>query len=414
MELSDILIKLGVALGLGLLVGLQRERNESSLAGIRTFPVITMLGSLLALVQADTGGWLLPAGLLSIVLLMVVGKYLNHLRGDSNRGLTTEVAMLFMFGIGCFLVQGSMAVAVVLVGILVVLLQLKVELHAMVRKIGDKDFRAMMTFVLIAFVILPILPNQAYGPFQAFNPYKIWLLVVLIVGISLAGYILYKIFGARSGSLLSGVLGGLISSTATTVSYARKTRINPENAPMATLVILIASTVVFARVLFLVGLVSRQYFMIALGPFAVIAGVMLVLGIVAWLHARRLLIEMPEPANPSELKSALVFGALFALVLVAVAAAKAYLGTGGLYLISVISGLTDMDAITVSTSQMVVSEQISPGLWWRLILAAAASNLVFKGLMAGFLGGFTRFKTLQISFLIAVAATLCIIFFWPG
>src|SRR5688572_19419699 len=147
MELRDIFLQAGVSLGLGLLVGLQRERNEPSLAGFRTFPLVTLLGTILALFQQYAGGWLVPAGLLGLVVLIVIGNYMNLVRGDNQKGITTEVALLVMFGIGAFLVQGPMEVAVVTTGAVVALLHFKPELHHLAKKLGDKDFKAIITFV---------------------------------------------------------------------------------------------------------------------------------------------------------------------------------------------------------------------------------------------------------------------------
>src|SRR5258706_1935773 len=212
LTLSDTLTRLGIALGLGLLVGMQRERTDSHLAGIRTFPLITMLGTVAGLLALRFGGWVVAAGLLSLAAIVI---FSNRARADlpPDPGITTEVATLLMFGVGAYLVPGYASVAVALVGTVAVLLHLKPEMHAFARRVGDKDFKAIMQFVLVTLVILPVLPNREYGPYQILNPFKIWVLVVLIVGISLGGYIAYKFLGATSGSLVAGVLGGISSTT---------------------------------------------------------------------------------------------------------------------------------------------------------------------------------------------------------
>src|SRR5678816_4357410 len=248
MDFSAVAKEIGIALGLGLLVGLQRERVASPLAGFRTFPLITVSGTIAALLGQSFGGWIVGAGLIALAGLVVVGNLAKQKKGDLDPGLTTEVAMLLMYGVGAYLVVGHAAAAIAIGGGVAVLLHLKPEMHSLAARIGNADFKAIMQFVLVSFVILPVLPDQAYGPYQVLNPHRIWVLVVLIVGISLAGYMVYKFFGEKAGVMMGGILGGIISSTATTVSYARRSRQAKGSSKLAAQVILIASTVVFVRV----------------------------------------------------------------------------------------------------------------------------------------------------------------------
>ena len=256
-ELVDLFQRLGIALGLGLIVGLQRERSGSPLGGFRTFPLATLFGSVSGLIAMRFGGWPIAAGLVVVAALLIMG---NLERQERDAGLTTEVAMLLMYMVGALVMFGPASVAVIIGGTVAVLLHFKPEMHSIARRLEDPDFRAIMQFVLITLVILPILPNQAYGPYQVLNPFKIWLMVVLIVGISLGGYIIYKFFGEKAGTLVGGILGGLISSTATTVSYARRTSKAPEASALAALVIMVASTIVFGRVLILIGASAPEFF----------------------------------------------------------------------------------------------------------------------------------------------------------
>src|SRR6185295_442002 len=200
MELPEIFKQLGIALGLGLLVGLQRERTDSRLAGFRTFPLITMLGALCALLAGEFGGWILGAGLAALAVLIIVGNLPGRKQLDEPAGVTTETAMLLMFVVGACLSTNFVGLAIAVTGTVAVLLHLKPELHALAAKMGEGDFKAIMQFVLISLVILPVLPDQHYGPYQVLNPFKIWLMVVLIVGISLSGYIIYKWAGPKAGA----------------------------------------------------------------------------------------------------------------------------------------------------------------------------------------------------------------------
>src|SRR4029077_10824533 len=207
-----VLQQLAVSFGIGLLLGLQRERAESSIGGIRTFPLIAIFGTVCALLGKTFGGWMVAAGLLALVAIVVYSNFAKIKSGDIDPGMTTEVAALLLYGLGAYVVIGSMVVTVVVGGAVAVLLQFKKPLHALAGAIGERDMRAIMQFVLLSLVILPVLPHQDFGPYGVWNPFQIWLMVVLIVGISLTGYIAYKCLGARRGTLLAGVLGGLISS----------------------------------------------------------------------------------------------------------------------------------------------------------------------------------------------------------
>ncbi|HKX27711.1 MAG TPA: MgtC/SapB family protein, partial [Blastocatellia bacterium] len=201
MELTFLFQQLGVALGLGLLVGLQRESAASRLAGLRTFPLVTLFGSICALLATTFGGWVIAAGLMALASLILAGK-LAEARADlPDLGLTTEVAMLLMFGVGASLIAGYRPVAIAVGGGAAVLLHYKGQLHEAVARLSSTDLKAIMQFALISLVILPVLPNRTYGPYSVLNPRNIWLMVVLIVGISLSGYIAYKFLGAKAGLL---------------------------------------------------------------------------------------------------------------------------------------------------------------------------------------------------------------------
>jgi uncharacterized membrane protein (DUF4010 family) len=410
MELREEFQRLAIALGLGLIVGLQRERTGQPLAGFRTFPLITLFGALTGLLSVEHGGWVLAGGLLCVATLMAVGS----LSRDEKSGITTEAAILVMFAVGALTMTGETGIAAIVGGTVAVLLHLKPQMHSVARRLEDPDFKAIMQFVLITLVILPILPNQTFGPYKVLNPHKIWLMVVLIVGISIAGYIAYRFFGQRVGTLAGGILGGLISSTATTVSYARRTKETPEASATAALVIMAASAIVFVRVFIIIAAVAPEFLGAAAGPIGTVFAVMGAVALVYWKVTEKEASELPRQANPSELKAALIFAALYAMVLLAAAAAKQRFGNQGLFVVSILSGLTDMDAITLSLSEMVQRKQISSGLGWRLVLSAALSNLVFKAGAVAFLGSGKLFRRILVLFGISLTAGVVLIFLWPG
>ena len=224
-------LQFAVALGLGLLVGLQRERMDSAIAGIRTFALITLFGAVAGQLGQVFGGWVVAVGLLAAAGLVTAGNLSRLPEGKAEPGQTTEFAAVLMYGIGAWVVVGSMTQAVVLGGVVAVLLQLREPLHQFAGRMGEPDIKAIMQLVLIALVILPLLPDRTFGPYGVLNPYQIWWMVVLIVGLSLLGYVGYKLLGARAGTVLAGILGGVISSTATTASYARRTKQDPGDLP---------------------------------------------------------------------------------------------------------------------------------------------------------------------------------------
>ena len=388
MDTQTLFGQLGIALLLGLLVGLQREHGPRRVAGMRTFPLITILGTLCAALALEFGGWIVAAGLLAVVAVIVVGTYVQLLRSSPKPGTTTDAAVLVMYAVGAFLVVGPMPVAIAVGASVAVLLQFKIELHRIADRLGDDDLKAIMQFVLLTCIILPVVPNQTFGPLDVFNPWETWLIVVLIVGISLGGYIIYKFFGRAAGILLGGLLGGMISSTATTVSYSRLARDSSAGLASSAIVIMIASSVVFIRVLVEVAVVGPvEMLRVTVPPIMTMMLLTLLPAVVAYLRTRRQAAPMPEQKNPTQLRSALFFGVVYTAVLFLLAASREYVGSEGLYMIAVLSGLTDMDAITLSTARMAAEDAHLAAEGWRLIVAASMSNMVFKAGVARLMGG---------------------------
>ena len=413
MDVFDIFQRLGLAAALGLLVGLQREHAGTSLAGIRTFPLVTLLGGLCALLGMSYGGYLVGAGLLTVGAVLVTGNLLQRGEKRDGTGITTEVAALVMYALGAYLIQGVMEVAVVIAGGLAVLLHLKPQMHAFVKRIEPKDLKAVMQFVLISLVILPLLPDRTYGPYDVLNPRNVWWMVVLIVGVQLAGYVLYRLVGQGAGTLLGGVLGGLISSTATTVAYARQAHGSPLAAPLAATVIMLASTVSLLRVMVVAALVAPMA-VGALGfPLGVMLAVLVLLSLVQFVLVGRAPAQLPEPENPAELKPALFFAGLYAVVTFAIAAGQHYFGNSGLYVVALISGLTDVDAVTLSSTRLLSQDRLAAEVAWRVILVAALANLVFKGGSAYVLGGPALGRRVLVLFGIAFICGVALLVLWP-
>jgi uncharacterized membrane protein (DUF4010 family) len=414
MPLTSALTNLAIAFGLGLLVGLQRESVASQLGGLRTFPLITIFGTLCAMLAQSSGGWVIGAGVVALAGMIVIGNIAEFKSGRFKPGMTTEIAMLLMFGVGAYLVGGHRVVAIIVGSGTAILLHFKGELHDISKKLGGKDIRAIMQFALISLVVLPILPDRTYGPYSVLNPRNIWIMVALIVGISLAGYIVYKFFGQNSGIILGGILGGLISSTATTVSYARRSARDASEVHPATTVVMIASTILYARLLVEIATVSPRLFNVALRPILALLLLMALLSFLVWFRGHRDQMVSPLHENPTELKSAFIFGALYGLILLAVAAVKDRFGSGALYLVAILSGLTDVDAITLSISQLVNVERMVPDQGWRVIVLASLANLAFKGAVIGAIGHPRLLLRMSLLFGATFSFGMLILLFWPN
>ncbi|MGW8284054.1 MAG: MgtC/SapB family protein, partial [Gemmatimonadota bacterium] len=295
------------------------------------------------------------------------------------------------------------------------LLHWKATLHSFATRIGPQEFDSLMRFILITLVILPVLPNRGFGPYGMLNPFRIWLMVVLIVGISMAGYVAFRMFGARLGTLAAGVLGGLISSTATTASYSRRSQQHPERSPAAALIIALASTVVFARVLFEIAVVAPSILRSTAGPILAMMGIMLLVSLALYrIGIGSQDLELADEEPPSDFRSAVVFGLLYAAVLVGVAFAREQWGDQGLYVVAAISGLTDVDAITLSTAELMRADDLATSTGWRLILTGSLANLVFKGGIVAVLGDRSLRRRIGIAFSAAVAGGVGLLFLWPG
>ncbi len=431
MSQAELLQQLLISLLLGLLVGLQRERTASDVAGFRTFPLISTFGTMCAALGEHFGyGWIVGAGLAGVISLMIVGNLPKLKQDKPDTGVTTEIAMLVMYAVGVFVVVGPWLVAVAVAGGTAILLHYKPLLHGFATRMGDQDFRAILQFVLITFIVLPVLKeyDRNYDPLQlvqplfptvtfvsldVLNPYQIWLMVVLVVSISLGGYVTYKIFGSRAGIVLGGILGGTISSTATTVSYSRRTAHRPKMAALSATAIVIASSIVFVRVLVEISVAAPGFVPEASGPIFILFAASLVLAVVAWLMQDHQPAEMPEQENPTELRSALWFGLLYAAIVVAVALARElFKRDAGLYAVAFLSGLTDMDAVTLSTSKLVTDERLDASTGWRLIVVASLSNLFFKAGIIAVLGHRALLRRVSLLFGCLLVVGIAVLLLW--
>ena len=400
-----------IALLLGLLVGIQRQWAASKLGGIRTFSFITTFGAVCALLADKYGPMIVAVGLAGTIGAMLLGHVSRRDQQEqkSHKGLGTEFAMLLMFAVGVLVHRGPLWLATALTGMIAVLLQFKLELHGLVTRFSRNEIKAIMQFVLIALVIFPIMPNQIYGPYHVLNPHEIWLMIILIVSINLIGYIAYKFFGARAGGYLAGVLGGLISSTATTMSYARESK-KLSHVKHCALVISIAWSVLFVRV-FVEALIAAPQFAAIRLPLIIMLATSVLTTLLLWKTSEKQFLGMPLQKNPAELLPAFGFGLLYCAILLAVAISQHTFGKSGLVVISILSGITDVDAMTLSTSRLVATGKLTHEAATISIIIAIASNVFFKGIMTLLLGSKTLYKKLFWVWLLTISSGLLSLYF---
>lgn len=387
------------SLAIGLLIGLERERKEAPKAGLRTFALVTMFGTLAALLSTKLGTpWLLIAGLLAVAA-MIIAAYLNDRDTDNDPGTTTVIALLMSYGLGAMVWYGQVKLAVMLAIGVTALLYFKPELRGLSQRMTRRDLVAVLQFSVLTFIILPILPNQSYGPYNAFNPHHAWLMVVLISGISLSGYVALKVVGTRYGAPLLGFLGGLVSSTATTLLYAKHGKRDAAAANLAAAVIVIASIVVMLRLMVLGTVLSKQALPHLLGVFACGLLVGLLITLYQWRKTgTENELFVPETSNPAELHTALGFGLLYVAVLLIASWMRDVAGSQGIYAVALVSGLTDVDAITLSGLHMLNQGQLTEQQTSNTITLAFLANLAFKFGMTAFIGGWQLARKVALGF----------------
>jgi uncharacterized membrane protein (DUF4010 family) len=403
---------LALALGLGLLVGLQRERVDPRLAGLRTFPMITALGVVCALLAQAFGGWVVAGGFVALSATVVIGTLMAARRDELHAGITTEIAILVMFAVGALLVAGPREAGVIVGGGVAVLLHAKPMLRKVVERFSDEDVRGIMQFALVTLVILPVLPDRTFGPYDVLNPRDVWLMVVLVVGVSLAGYLAQRLLGSHVGAVAAGLLGGLVSSTATTIGFSRRTKSQPGFESMALMIVLLAITVLHARVIVEIAAVGQGVFGRIAPPVATAGAGALLLAVVAWTRTRRKDTPPATAKNPAELATALYFAGLYALVLLAVAAGREHFGESSTYVVAALSGATDMDAITLSTTRLANADQLDPDVAWRAILVASIANALFKVGAIWVVGSRALARAATLWLALHVAITVGVILLW--
>lgn len=373
-------LKFLTSLAIGLLLGLQRERTPSAKAGLRTFALVALFGTVSGLLaDAAAGAWIIAAGLLLVGLMIIAAYRGTGETHETDSGTTTIIAVLLCYGLGVMVWYDWSQLAVAVGIVATVLLHFKTELHGFTERLSQREVASILQFGVLSFIILPLLPNEGFDPYRVLNPHHIWLMVVLVSGVSLAGYLALHLIGAKKSLLLVGAFGGLVSSTATTLVYARQSRIRSAMVPIGSVVVAAANLTVLARLSVMCAVVAPGTLSVMLPILAsgfVLGAVPLALRLRAAMHLPAL--EVPELSNPTQLRVALGFGAIYAIVLLGSAWLSERAGSEGLYAMAAVSGLVDIDAITLSSLNLFNTGKAGAAVVATAIGVAFTASVAFK------------------------------------
>ncbi len=408
----NIIWNLFAALGIGLLIGIERgwsgrlEDEGDRVAGIRTFSLVGLFGGVWTEVSRFVNEWILAVAFLALAALVITSYVIKaKVEEEKDLGITTEVALLLTFTLSSWAAFGYHVYALGATVIVISLLSLKPTLHSWLHKIEVKEIYAGIKLLIITVILLPLLPNKGYGPWEAINPHWIWWMVVLISGLSFIGYILIKYLGEDKGTMLTAITGGLASSTAVTLSLAQFAKQQKKIASGIFIAgVLVASSIMFVRVGIEVAIVNTALLYPLWIPLTTM--LILTLGSGFWLWQKHLQLEDDQPPlelkNPLQLFTALQFGLLLGVILLLATAMEKWYGDQGIYLLALFSGLMDVDAITLSLSRM-AEEGTDASVATLGILIAVITNTLVKAGLFFFWAGYEKSKQL-IWFIIIISA----------
>ncbi|MBR9788713.1 MAG: MgtC/SapB family protein [Vibrionaceae bacterium] len=380
-----------IALLLGAIIGIQRgwvKRNSvegSRVAGIRTYSLVGLLGGLVAILSTHYSPLLLGFALIALVILSCIAFFVKQ-KNSGDVSITGLVSLLVTFVLGSLAVAGEAVLAASAAVITALVLDNKRELHEALQKLQEYELDAALRLLLISIVLLPLLPNKTYGPWNALNPYEIWWMVVLIASISFVGYFAIKIGGAKRGIFFTSVFAGLSSSTALTLQFSHLSREQPAISPLLASGILISCGTMFPRLLFILSVINPPLVKM-LWP--IVLAMMVALYLPAWWIWRRSEMEKVEQSNkqtnPLALQSALFFGVVLAVIMLLSHALSDWFGEAGVLLLSAVSGITDVDAISLALGRQSI-QHLSVTTAALGIIIAASVNTIVKMVMVMALG----------------------------
>ena len=407
----DILLSLILGILIGLERGVRKESEDYEIVGIRTFGLIGLFGGISSYVGIIYNAAFFVISFFSFSLFLLT-LYVMELKIKRGVGATTVMAAFITYILGALVILGEKTIAVSLAVIVTLLLSLKPRLHYFIKKLDQEELYAILKFLLITVVILPFLPNKGYGPGNFFNPYQIWFFVILVAGISFIGYIFAKLFGQERGLILTSIFGGLASSTALTLSLARLGK-NEGYSNLLTVGILISWFIMFQRILVISLIINIDLIRYLLFPFCILSAVIFIFTVLYWLNAkenRLLQTDFVLFNNPLQLKTALGFGLILLLIMFLTYLFELYFGSLGIYAISIISAISDVDAITLTVSSL-SKEEISHKVASNAIFLAAIVNTIVKGLFVIFMSNKKMRKNILLVLSIFLLTGIFVFFF---
>jgi len=369
-----------ISMGIGLIIGLEREydklKEEKGIAGIRTFPIVTILGFSLGNLTELFTPWVLIASLAAFIMFLALNQF-SQKQEEYGHGLTTNLALIATFILGVMVSVEYYRDAVATAVIIVTLLSLKTRFRSVISNITSEELFAFIKFSIVALLILPFLPNKTYGPDNLLNPFEIGSIIVIVSFLNFIGYFLVKFIGSQKGIILTAILGGLISSTAVAWNYASSSKESPELSKKYSAGIIIASAIMFPRLALLAYIFNNTILINLVLPF----GLLTAICVIATLLLMRK--DDPKPdtniklGNPLNMLNAIKFGAVYVIISFAVFYSNQFFGESGLYYSALIAGLADTDAITISMSKFSLNGD-NLTLASSVIIAATISNMLVK------------------------------------
>ncbi|MCB0718505.1 MAG: MgtC/SapB family protein [Bacteroidetes bacterium] len=415
--------RLAVAAGVGMLIGFQREfafriegeesKGEFLFGGVRTLTLMGILGFMLAATgDAVQQTYLVPAAVLVIGALISVSYFYSSRNGQ--HGLTSEVAGVLVLILGIYSYEGSILVVAATGVAAAAVLASKEKTRGFVNRLTETDIQAFVIFSVLAVIFLPLLPHAGptTEPFTVLKPFRIGLMIVLISGVNFLGYVMTKIFGPGRGIGIAGAVGGLVSSTAVTLSLGRRSKVSPHLARHLAIGIVVSWSIMFVRMILEISAINPSLLPSVVPPLVAAGVASLLYGLVLYFReSADAVVDSTQYRNPMDLTPALTFGALFAVVLLIANAAHLYLGNAGLYASAVVSGVADVDAITLSMSEL-SRDSLSASVATTAIVLAAATNTIVKGIIAAAVGGKEIRRIILPGAVLIAAATVAPILVW--
>ena len=416
---AEPFIGLGTALAIGLLIGVERGwekrklKEGKRLAGLRTYGLTGLMGGASGLLAEHFGVQAFGFVFLGFAAAVIVSHALQQ-RVSDDISMTSLVTMLFVFLLGSLATAGQITPSAAAAVVTAMLLRYKDFLHTLISKLEKRELHAALQLLLISIVVLPVLPNQGYGPWEALNPYEIWLMVVLISSVSFSGYFAMKFSGTNNGVLLAALAAGMVSSTALTLHYARLSKMQPGIVNILSSGILIACGTMFPRVVLVSSIINPQLFEVLIFPMSVMMVITFSSAVFLWTRAvGNAPKELTQLINPLELKTALIFTALLVLVIMLGTTATKLFGESGVYLLAAVSGFADVDPINLTLSRMSrfdLSEQVAV----MGIVIASSSNTIVKAGLAVMVGCKGLHSRVLMPLLIAMfSGLICALFTQP-